>query len=136
MSSHYNQHYTLAEIESLTKTILYCIKQNHFTIALNENREENRFLMINYNLNSSKQKEILLSIKPEDFCHSLQNTKNGYEHEILYVYSPQASLYNFDGNEELLDLYLKFNIIEYSKGKRVVVISFHIRNKPIDYWFR
>lgn len=91
--------------------------------------------MINYNLNSSKQKKILLSIRPEDFCHSLQNTKKGYEHEILYVYGPQASLYNFDGVEELLDLYLKFNIIEYNKGKRVVVISFHIRNKPIDYRF-
>ena len=122
MNLHYNQHYTLAEIESLTKTILDCIEQNHFSIALNENRKENRFLMINYNLNSSKQKKILLSLKPEDFCHSLQNTKKGYEHEIL--------------DEELLDLYLKFNIIEFSKGIRVVVISFHIRNKPIDYRFR
>lgn len=47
MNLHYNQHHTLAEIESLTKTILDCIEQNHFSIALNENRKENRFLMIN-----------------------------------------------------------------------------------------
>jgi predicted RNA-binding protein with TRAM domain len=30
----------------------------------------------------------------------------------------------------------KFNLIDSESGKRVVVISFHKRNKPIDYLFR
>lgn len=66
----------------------------------------------------------------KDFCHSLKNMKIGFEHETLYVFCPQILLFNFDGVEELIDIYTKFNIIEYELGKRVVAISFHKRNKP------
>ncbi len=34
------------------------------------------------------------------------------------------------------DIYTKFNIIDLPGGSRTVVISFHRRNKPIDYLFR
>ena len=40
------------------------------------------------------------------------------------------------GEEELVDIYTKFNIIEYGDNKRVIAVSFHKRNKPIDYMFR
>jgi len=45
-------------------------------------------------------------------------------------------LFNFDGEEELVDIYTKFNIIDYDSGKRVIAISFHKRNKPLDFLFR
>ncbi|WP_309294797.1 hypothetical protein [Desulfotruncus alcoholivorax] len=45
-------------------------------------------------------------------------------------------MFNFEGNEEIVDIYSKFNIIDLDGGKRVVVISFHKRNKPVDYLFR
>jgi hypothetical protein len=45
-------------------------------------------------------------------------------------------LFNFSGEEELVDIYTKFNIIDVASGKRAIVISFHKRNKPIDYLFR
>lgn len=45
-------------------------------------------------------------------------------------------LFNFDGDEETVDIYIKFNIIDLSEGNRVVVISFHKRNKPIGHLFR
>lgn len=102
----------------------------------NENRQENIDFINEYNLISKKQSEILLKIEPEDFCHTLQNTNLGFEHEILYVFCPQVMLFNFSGEEELIDIYTKFNIIDVASGKRVVVISFHKRNKPIDYLFR
>jgi hypothetical protein len=76
-----------------------------------------------------------LKIAPEDFCHTLQNTNLGFEHEVLYVFCPRVMLFNFEDNEELVDIYIKFNIIDLNGGKRVVVISFHKRNKPIDYLF-
>lgn len=72
----------------------------------------------------------------EDFCHTLQNTELGFEHEVLYVFCPRVMLFNFEGNEEFVDIYTKFNIIDLNLGKRVIVISFHKRNKPIDYLFR
>lgn len=118
-------------------TIIHgCIKQNRYSISKNENRRENIDFINNYNLTSAKQKDILLIIKPEDFCHSLQNTKLGFEHEILYVFCPQVMLFNLNGEEEVVDIYIKFNMIEYDSGKRVIVISFHKRNKPVDYIFR
>ena len=77
-----------------------------------------------------------MQIEVEDFCHSLQNTKPGFEFEVLYVFVPQVQLFNADGEEEIVDVYTKFNIIDLASGSRAVVISFHKKNKPIDYLFR
>jgi hypothetical protein len=136
MSQHYNQNYTKEQIEAILLTIQDCVRRNRFIISKNENRRENIDFINNYNLSSAKQKDILLKIEPEDFCHSLQNTNLGFEHETLYVFCPQMNLFNFDGEEEFVDIYTKFNIIEYDAGKRVIAISFHKRNKPLDYLFR
>lgn len=136
MSQHYNQDYTHMQIESILKVIQDCIRCNRYIIAKNENRAENRYFIDNYHLSVSKQKDILLRIEPEDFCHSLKNTKIGFEHEVLYVFCPRIKLFDFDGNDEQVDIYIKFNIIDYEDGKQVIAISFHKRNRPIHYMFR
>jgi hypothetical protein len=136
MNQHYNQNYSREQIAAILTTIQDCVREGRFIISKNENRQENIDFINEYNLSSRRQKEILLKIKPEDFCHSLQNTKLGFEHEVLYVFCPQVMLFNFDGIEELVDIYTKFNLIDSDSRKRVVVISFHKRNKPIDYLFR
>lgn len=136
MSQHYNQNYTREQICSVLDAIKDCVRENRYSISKNENRQENIDFIQEYNLTSRKQSEILLKIEPEDFCHTLQNTNLGFEHEILYVFCPQAMLFNFSGEEELVDIYTKFNIIDVASGKRAIVISFHKRNKPIDYLFR
>ena len=56
--------------------------------------------------------------------------------EVLYVFVPQVQLFNADGEEETVDIYTKFNVIDMSNGSRTIVISFHKPNKPIDYLFR
>jgi hypothetical protein len=136
MSEHYNQNYTKEQIVAILEKIQKCVHQNHYTISKNANRKENMDFINNYNLSSARQKDILLKIEPDDFCHSLKNLNLGFEHEVLYVFCPQMVLINFEGEEELVDIYTKFNIIEYDSGKRVVTISFHKRNKPLDYLFR
>ena len=103
---------------------------------MNENRQENIDFINEFNIRSSKQKNILMRLKTEDFCHTLRNTKIGYEYEVLYVFVPQVTLFHADGEEETVDIYTKFNIIDLPGGSRTVVISFHRRNKPIDYMFR
>ena len=113
-----------------------CVSNDKYTVVQNANRQENIKFIQKYNLNISKIKKTLLSIKIEDFCHSLQNTKIGYKHEVLYVFCSQNILFDASGKEELTDIYIKFNIIEYANNKRVITISFHKRNKPIDYAFR
>jgi hypothetical protein len=136
MNSHYNQNYTKQEIDEILDKVKNCVYNNRYTISLNENRQENIDFINEYNIYSNKQKKILLQLKVEDFCHSLQNTKLGYEYEVLYVFVPQVNLFNAEGVEEKVDIYIKINIIDMSNGSRTIVISFHKRNKAINYLFR
>lgn len=136
MNPNYNQNYTREEIDTVLEKIKSCVEKNRYTISLNENRQENIDFINEYNIRSDKQKSILLQIETNDFCHSLQNTKIGYEYEVLYVFVPQVQLFNAEGGEETVDIYIKFNVIDLPSESRAVVISFHKRNKPIDYLFR
>ena len=101
MNSHYNHNYTKEEIDVILEKIKNCVGNNKYTIALNENRQENIDFINEYNIRSNKQKSILLQLRTEDFCHTLQNTKIGYEYEVLYVFVPQIKLFNADGEEEM-----------------------------------
>lgn len=137
MSEHYNQNYTREEVQVILNKIKDCINDNQYIISQNQNRAENVQFINEYRLDEKKRKEILLSIDVDDFCYSLNNTNPGYEHEVLYVFCPQRNLFDIFGEEEFVDIYTKFNIIEYKiDKKRVVTISFHKRNKPIAYLFR
>ena len=136
MNPYYNQNYTREEIADVLAKIKSCVEKNRFTISQNENRQENIDFINEYNIRSDRQKSILMQIEVEDFCHSLQNTKIGFEYEVLYVFVPQVQIFNADGEEEAVDVYTKFNIIDLPSGSKAVVISFHKRNKPIDYLFR
>ena len=136
MNPHYNQNYSREEIENILAKIKECISAGKYTISLNERRQENIDFINESNIRSDRQKSILMQIKVEDFCHSLQNTKIGYEYEVLYVFVPQVQLFNAEGKEELVALYTKFNVLNLPSGRKTVVVSFHKRNKPIDYLFR
>lgn len=136
MNPHYNQNYTREEIGAILAKIKQCVSSGRYTISLNENRLENINFINEYNIRSDKQKAILMQIEIEDFCHSLQNTKLGYEYETLYVFAPQVQLFNADGERENVNIYTKFNVIDLPTGNRTVVISFHKLNRPISYLFR
>jgi len=136
MNPYYNQNYTRAEIDAVLEKILDCVKRGRWIISQNQNRQENIDFINDYNLRSDKQRAILLGITTDDFCHSLQNTKPGFEYEVLYVFVPQVRLFNADDGQEIVDVYTKFNIIDTRSGSRTVVISFHKANKPFDYLFR
>jgi len=136
VSPHYNQDYTWEEISAILKAIKDCVERDRFSISKNENRQENLDFIRDFNLTNKRIKEILMEIKPEDFCHSLQNKKPGFEHEILYVFCTVKRLADIHGVENDVSIYIKFNLIEYSDGKNVVVISFHKLNRPIGYLFK
>ena len=136
MNTFYNQNYTIERIEEILERIQECVRRNRYIISRNANRQENDTFFVDYNLTSVKQRTILLEIEATDFCHSLQNTNIVFELEVLIVFCPQVHLHNFDGKNEQVDIYLKFNILESYEGNRVIIISFHKRNRPIDYLFR
>jgi len=117
------QYYTREVIDVILARIKSCIQNNRYTISLNENRRENIDFINEYNISGDKQKSILLQIKTDDFCHSLQNTEMGYEHEVLYAFVSQVQLFNAEGTPETVDVYTKFNVIDVPFGSWVVVVA-------------
>lgn len=77
MNPNYNQSYSKEQINAVLGKIKDCVVNNKYTIALNNNRQENMEFISEYNFRSERQKSILLSLKTEDFCYTLQNTKRG-----------------------------------------------------------
>lgn len=136
MRSYYNQNYTRDQIDCVLDEIKNCIRNGRYIISQNENRKENIDFINRYYLDVNKQKYILLNIETDDFCHTVNNIKSGYEHEVLYVFVPQVVLAEVEEMKKVVDIYTKFNLIETTNGTRTVVISFHERNKPVEYLFR
>ncbi|WP_434655584.1 hypothetical protein [Thermoanaerobacterium thermosaccharolyticum] len=60
MNQHYNQNYTWEQIDEILAMIQDCVREGRFIISKNENRQENIDFINEYNLNSRRQKEILL----------------------------------------------------------------------------
>lgn len=54
MNPHYNQDYTREEIDIILDKIKSCVGNNKYTIALNENRQENIDFINEYNIRSDK----------------------------------------------------------------------------------
>lgn len=136
MRNDYNRDYTIDEIREILSIIKACVSNDNYTVSLNENRLENIDFINTYNLTPAKRKRILLSLEVEDFCYSLNNLKSGFEDEILYIFAPIVTLFEADGAESLVSMYIKFNIIDSSRGDFIVVVSFHGLNYPIDYVFK
>lgn len=120
----------------MLKLVYECVECGMYSVSRNVNRQENIDFINEYNMRSEKIEAILNNLTVDDFCHTLQNTKAGYEDETLYVFVPQVELFEADGVAIKVDIYIKTNIMNTSKGNRMVVISFHKRNKPIQYAFR
>lgn len=85
-------------------------------------------------VDETKAKEILLSLSAADFSEVLNNEHVGYEHERLYVFGKDVSLWERVGTEKkIVSLYIKFNKLENS---HVIVISFHEQKHPLRYPFQ
>ena len=132
MNESYITNLSYAEVSDILKTIQAYVAGDKFIISRNLNRKENNDFIRKYNLTVAKIKNIISKIETEDFCHGLQNTNVGFEYEILYVFCPQVEL-PYGAKIEIIDIYAKFNIIN---NERVIVISFHQRNYPVDYVFK
>ena len=128
--------YSEEQIKSLVKIIKDCVRENRYIISLEENKQENIQFIEEYNINEKKRINILFDLNYKDFCYGLQNVKDGVEQNNLYVFCLQRKLYNVGDKMELIDIYLKFNIICNEIGEYRILVSLHKRNKPITYLFR
>ncbi|EKQ58235.1 MULTISPECIES: hypothetical protein [unclassified Clostridium] len=128
--------YTENQIKNLIDIIKDCVQENAYTISLDENKLENIQFIEEYNINENKRINILYNLDYTNFCYGLQNMKDGIERNNLYVFCIQKELYNIEDKKELVDIYLKFNVICNDLGQYRTLVSMHKRNKPITYLFK
>ena len=125
---------TVAEIEKYLEDVKEAIDDGRYRVEMNENRQENQDLFMDYIIDEEKRKQILLSLTAMDFSEIKHNMHRGYEHELLYVFGKTVKLLRrFDSGEEQVALYIKFNKLE---TKYVIVISFHKQNYSLNYKFK
>ena len=125
---------TIEDVEMYLEDVKEAINAGRYRIAMNENRQDNRDLFVDYVISEEQRKQILLSLEAADFSEIRHNTHKRYEHELLYVFGKDVKLLNrFGSEEEQVSLYIKFNKLE---SLYVIVISFHKQNYPLNYKFR
>lgn len=125
---------TIADIEKYLEDVKEAISVGRYRVEMNENRQDNRDLVMDYIVDEEKRKHILLSLTAMDFSEIRHNTHIGYEHELLYVFGKDVKLLRrFDSGEEQVSLYIKFNKLE---SRYVIVISFHKQKYPLNYKFK
>lgn len=125
---------TIEDVEMYLEDVKEAINAGRYRIAMNENRQDNRDLFVDYVISEEQRKQILMSLEAADFSEIRHNTHKGYEHELLYVFGKDVKLLNrFGSEEEQVSLYIKFNKLE---SLYVIVISFHKQNYPLNYKFR
>ncbi len=125
---------TIADIEKYLEDVKEAISVGRYRVEMNENRQDNRDLVMDYIVDEEKRKQILLSLTAMDFSEIRHNTHIGYEHELLYVFGKDVKLLRrFDSGEEQVSLYIKFNKLE---SRYVIVISFHKQKYPLNYKFK
>ena len=125
---------TIADIEKYLDDVKEAINAGRYRVEMNDNRQDNQDLYMDYLVNEEKRKQILLSLTAMDFSEIRYNTHNGYEHELLYVFGKDVKLLRrFSSGEEQVSLYIKFNKLE---SRYVIVISFHKQKYPLVYKFK
>ena len=119
------------EVEVYLLDVINAIKDNRFKIS---QREKNRKLVLDYILDREKIKEIILSLTVKDFSSSVNNIKEEYSSEILYIFGKDVMLLpRFGSREKKVSIYIKFNKID---DGYIIVVSFHDQQYPLKYPFK
>lgn len=126
--------FDIKDIEQYLANVKEAVENDRYRLDRNARRQDNIDLFLDYVVDESKAKQIILSLTAMDFSMILQNEHKGYEHEKLYVFGKDVTLLERNGSEEkIVPLYIKFNMLDKCF---VIVISFHEQKFPITYYFR
>lgn len=123
----------MKDIEQYLSEVREAVSSGRWRIALNERREDNLKLFVDYVIYERDAKEIILNLEAIDFSEILQNEKVGFGHELLYVFGKDVTLLERYGKKEKsVSLYIKFNKLE----NYLIVVSFHEQERPLRYCFK
>lgn len=124
-----NRNYTYDEITTYLDRLKICVRHNRFTVSSGQDRQKNNQFLLSYRINRNKQKRILMSLKPEDFCYTKLSTNPRFFNHVLYVFTPSITVddqMSFNDTGINLTIYIKTDLMEMdSVNTAVIVISFH-----------
>ena len=123
--------YDYPDILKYLKRAKIAVVQEKYNLSMN--REKNKKFSEDYNLTAKKIENIILNLEVENFCYAVDNGKEEFSHEILYVFCSREEL-NYFGKYNEVDIYIKFNLID-SAGY-LYIISFHKREKSVSFLFK
>lgn len=125
---------TQNEIKVYLEEVKEAIQNNRYRIERNSRRQDNIDLFVNYVIDETIAKDILLGLEATDFSEILRNEHRGYEHELLYVFGKDVELLERMGNtSKTVSLYIEFNKME---NCYMIVVSLHEQRYPIKYYFK
>ena len=125
---------TQRDIDIYLDEVKDAIRSNRYRIERNFRRKDNNDLFINYVIDETIAKDILLGLAATDFSEILQHEHEGYEDELLYVFGKDIELLERMGNSsKTVSLYIKFNKMD---NCYVIVVSLHEQRYPIKYYFK
>lgn len=125
---------TKNDIELYLTEVKDSIQKDQYKIEHNSRRLDNLNLFMDYVIDETMAKDILMGLTVIDFSEVLQNEHKGFEHERLYVFGKDVELLERTGSErKQVSLYIKFNKLE---NCYVIVVSLHEQKYPIKYYFK
>ena len=121
-------------IEEYLAEVRQKIKNGMCRFALNKNRQDNIYLLVDYAIKKWEVKEIISTLNYEDFSEILHNEHKEFEDELLYVFGKTVELRRKTSQEFVeVPLYIKINNV---KDSAVIIISFHEQKHPLKYYFK
>ena len=125
---------TQNDIDIYLSELKDAIRNNNYQIERNSRRQDNINLFLDYVIDETMAKDILLGLTATDFSEVLQNEHIGYEHELLYVFGKDVDLLERRGNtNKTVSLYIKFNMLDNCYA---IIVSLHKQKYPLKYYFK
>ena len=118
-------------VEYILDEMMECVEQGNFVVKQTEKNEEFAF---EFSLTNEIRRNMLLTLKVEDYFNS--NESRNFPGRYIHEFCPQYNLINVEGNNELVYVYVKFEVEEDNTGKQTVVISLHRAEKEVHFAFK
>ena len=83
---------TKNDIDIYLSEVKESIRNNRYRIEQNPRRQDNANLFLDYIIDESMAKDILLGLTATDFSEVRHNEHRGFEHELLYIFGKDVKL--------------------------------------------
>ena len=111
------------EVAKILNSLKSVLNDKDCRFIFRDKKEKNFTFCYLYGISIQYIKNTLSRLEVDDFVYAVENTNPNYKKELLYVFTKQVILTNAIGDEDVIQLYIKFCLDE--KKKLIITISFH-----------